>query len=79
MQSSDEPVYEAVVSSRFSANLRVLMVRSGLTQTRFSAMIDVSQAAISNYVNGRLPEVVVMLRIARAFDVTVEELCLCNL
>ena len=51
-----------------------LMRHYGLTTRSLGAQVGVGRSAISQIARGRLPRVDVAILIARAFDVTVEEL-----
>ena len=50
------------------------MKHYGLTTRSLGAQVGVGRSAISQIAHGRLPRVDVAIRIARAFDVSVEEL-----
>ncbi|RMI03396.1 MAG: XRE family transcriptional regulator [Calditrichaeota bacterium] len=52
--------------------IQEIMDRLGLTQQQLAGLLEVSQPAISNYLQGRVPPPGVLLRLARVGGVTVD-------
>lgn len=56
-------------------NISRLRKSRGLTQIEFAKRLNVTQGAVSQWENGRtMPDTYQLLRIAKAFDITVDEL-----
>lgn len=56
-------------------NISRLRKSRGLTQVEFAKRLNVTQGAVSQWENGRtMPDTYQLLRIAKAFDITVDEL-----
>jgi transcriptional regulator with XRE-family HTH domain len=61
--------------SDFADNLRALMAKRGWTQVEAAAALSVSQANISRWLSqNHEPSADVLIRIAKVFGITVEEL-----
>ncbi len=61
--------------SDFAENLRTLMAKRGWNQLQAAAALSVSQANISRWLSqNHEPSADVLIRIAKAFDVTLDEL-----
>lgn len=61
--------------SNFAENLRTLMAKRGWKQTEAAAALSVSQANISRWLSqNHEPSADVLIRIAKVFGVTLEEL-----
>ena len=58
-----------------SKNIKRYRLKNGYTQTMLAEKIGVKQSTIANYENGRnLPSTKHLLRLAKVFKVTVEDL-----
>ena len=61
--------------STVSKNIQMCMARRGLNQKALSQKADISESALSRYINGeRSPRALTLARIAAALDVTMEDL-----
>ncbi len=58
----------------FSANLRRLMTLRGVNDVELGRVVKVSHTAIGKYRKGRLPQADVLSRLARFFEVSIDEL-----
>ena len=59
----------------FADNLRVLRLEKGFTQKELAELVEIDQAAIARYELGKYkPKFEIATKLARIFDVTVEEL-----
>lgn len=58
----------------FAANLRARMEEFGATQEMVSADLGISQSAISNYLNGRVPKFDILAKLANYFAFSVDDL-----
>jgi DNA-binding XRE family transcriptional regulator len=58
----------------FSSMLEELMQRKGITQAELAGHLNLTQAAVSNYLQGRIPKSATLLDLAAYFDVSVDYL-----
>ena len=65
---------EKITNKIFSSVLRDLMKKSELTQEELAGALGVTQSAIFNYLNGRIPKVEILNKISGFFVVTTDEL-----
>ncbi len=61
-------------SQSFAERLQGLMQAQGLTQIQLAKTLGVTQSAVSNYLNGRIPPTKTFLKLARLFGKTPSEL-----
>jgi predicted transcriptional regulator len=61
-------------SDRFAQNLAGLLAGRGMTQVDLANALQVTQSAVSRYVQGRVPRPLILLRMARLFNINTEEL-----
>jgi transcriptional regulator with XRE-family HTH domain len=63
------------VKERFSANLRCIRRRSGLTQEQLALLVEMDRAQISNFENAkRTPRLDTLLKLMGALDCRADEL-----
>ncbi len=55
-----------------SARIRGIMEKQGLTQSEFADLLGISQPAVSQYLQGRVPPVDVLLPLARLENTSIE-------
>ena len=66
---------KGVFEIEFADNLRVLRLEKGFTQKELAELVEIDQAAIACYELGKYkPKFEIATKLARIFDVTVEEL-----
>ncbi len=57
---------------QISERIRTIMAQAQLTQQRLASLLGISQPAVSQYLQGRIPPPEVLLNIARLGDTTIE-------
>lgn len=66
-------------TENFGARLKRLIDQTGLTQKKFAAEVKITEAALSTYiVKNSIPRVDIFYRIAKFFNLTMEEILLGN-
>ncbi len=55
-----------------SARIRTIMRKQGLTQNEFADLLGISQPAVSQYLQGRVPPADVLLPLARLGNTSIE-------
>jgi transcriptional regulator with XRE-family HTH domain len=66
-------------NQKIGAHIQKLRKRSGLTQAELSNALGVSHQAVSKWENGEcLPDLEIVLKLARKFHLSVEQLLLCG-
>lgn len=58
--------------NEFAERLRLALKRAGYTQKRATEELKLSKNAITNYMNGRIPDAAILYRLSKLLDVTME-------
>lgn len=65
--------------SRFAENVKALRKKLGMTQTELAEKVSITQSAVSMYeAETAAPNPVTLVKLAKALNVTVEELVCCE-
>lgn len=63
------------VKTKFGPNLKTLLERNGISREEFAEQLEISEASLANYINGKTqPPVDKLIYIARIFDVELRDL-----
>lgn len=63
------------IAQRMGWNIKKLREQKGLTQQELAVRVDVAQATVANWESGRRePDINILIRIAKLFNVTLDEL-----